>query len=147
MDQFKYRIEVDARTGAPATGLRTSTLVHVSRGFFTTFGTSVVAGRDFAPLDFETGRVLMVNQSFARHVLGDRNPLGQRVRIVSGEDDSVAGEDWYEVVGMVKDFGWQLPLPHEQSAMYRPRLPTPGADVSLAVRVRGPEAFATRLRG
>jgi hypothetical protein len=47
---------------------------------------------------------------------------------------------------MVRDFGWQLPLPHEQSAMYRPRLPTPGRDVSLAVRVRDPGAFATRLR-
>ncbi len=47
---------------------------------------------------------------------------------------------------MVEDFGWQLPLPHEQSAMYRPRLPVPGANVSLAVRVRDPEAFATRLR-
>jgi len=146
MDQFKYQIEVDPTTGAPATSLRTSTLVQVSRGFFATFGTAVVAGRDFGPLDFETGRVLIVNQSFARHVLGDRNPVGQRIRVVSGEDDSVAGEDWYEVVGMVKDFGWQLPLPHEQSAMYRPRLPTPGADVSLAVRVHDPDAFATRLR-
>ncbi len=24
---------------------------------------------------------------------------------------------------MVRDFGWQLPLPHEQAAMYRPRMP------------------------
>ena len=146
MDQFKYQIELDTRTGAPASGLRTSTLVQVSRGFFATFGTSVVAGRDFGPIDFETGRVLIVNQSFARHVLGDRNPVGQRVRVVSGEDASVAGEEWYEVVGMVKDFGWQLPLPHEQSAMYRPRLPAPGVDVTLAVRVRDPESFAKRLR-
>jgi hypothetical protein len=36
-------------TGAPATGLRTSTLVQVSPGFFEAFGTSVVAGRDFVP--------------------------------------------------------------------------------------------------
>ncbi len=145
MDQFKYRIEVDTMTGAPATGLRTSTLVHVSRGFFATFGTSVAAGRDFVPLDFETGRVLIVNQSFAHHVFAGRNPIGQRIRIVSGEVNSVAGEEWYEVVGMVKDFGWQLPLPHEQSAMYRPSLPTARAR-SLAVRVRDPDAFATRLR-
>jgi len=146
MDQFKYRIEVDTNTGAPAAGLRTSTLVHVSPGFFAAFGTSVVAGRGFVPYDFETGRVLIVNPSFASYVLGGRNPVGTRIRIVSGEDDSVAGEAWYEVVGMVKDFGWQLPLPHEQSAMYHPRLPAPGARVSLAVRVRHPEAFAARLR-
>src|SRR5215204_1122891 len=63
-DQFKYQIEVDSTTGVPSTGARRSTLVQVSRGFFGAFGTSVVAGRDFAPLDFETGRVLIVNQSF-----------------------------------------------------------------------------------
>jgi cell division protein FtsX len=146
MDQFKYQIAVDTLTGGPATGLRRSTLVQVSRGFFATFGTSVVSGREFAPLDFETGRVLIVNESFARYVLGGRNPIGQHIRVVSGEDDSVAGKDWYEIVGMVKDFGWQLPEPQEQSAMYRPRLPMPGADMSLAVRARDPETFATRLR-
>lgn len=145
MDQFKYSIQVDTMTGAPATGIRTSTLVHVSRGFLAAFGTSVVAGRDFAPLDFETGRVLIVNQSFARYVLGERNPIGRRIRIVSGEVESVASEDWYEVVGMVRDFGWQLPLPREQSAMYRPSMPT-GRARSLAVRTRNPDAFATRLR-
>ena len=142
-DQFKYQIEVDTTTGAPATGLRTSTHVQVSRGFFAAFGTSVVAGRDFVPLDFETARVLIVNESFARHVLGGRNPIGQRIRIVRGEVDSLAGDTWYEVVGMVSDFGWQLPLPHEQSAMYRPR---PPMGMRLVARVRDPEAFAARLR-
>ena len=148
MDQFKYTIEVDTTTGVPATGIRRSTLVQVSRGFFDAFGTEVVAGRDFEPLDFETGGapVIMVNQSFTRHVLGDRNAVGQRVRIVSGEIDALAGDTWYEIVGVVKDFGWQLPLPHEQSAMYRPRLPSANAGLNLAVRVRDPDAFATRLR-
>ena len=97
-------------------------------------------------LDFETGRVLIVNQSFARHVFGGRNPIGQRIRIVDGEVSSFGGEHWYEVVGMVKDFGWQLPEPQEQSAMYRPSLPVVGRAGQLAVRVRDPEAFATRLR-
>jgi len=153
-DQFKYAIEVGPESGAPETGLRlgagqglrTSTLVHVSRGFFDAFGTTVIAGRDFEPLDYETGRVMIVNQSFTRHVFGDRNPIGQRIRIVAGEDERVGGDTWYEVVGIVKDFGWQLPLPQEQSAMYRPRLPTPGLGASLAMRVRDPQAFAVRLR-
>jgi putative ABC transport system permease protein len=112
-DQFKYGIEVDT-TSAPSTGLRTSTLVHVSRGFFGAFGTSVVAGRDFQPVDFENGRVMIVNQSFARHVFEGRNAIGQRIRITEGEVDAVGGDDWYEVVGVVRDFGWQLPRPHEQ---------------------------------
>src|SRR5687768_2912083 len=150
-DQFKYQIEVDTLTGAPATGIRTSTLVHVSRGFFSAFGTSIVTGRDFVPLDFEERRALIVNQSFARHVLGDRNPIGQRIRITSGEVEivpnigAVIGERWYEVVGMVNDFGWQSSLPHEQSAMY---LPTPpgGRASTVVMRARDPDALATRLR-
>jgi putative ABC transport system permease protein len=146
MDQFKYGIEVDDAAEAAPTDLRTSTLVHVAPGFFETFGTSVVAGRDFAPLDFETGRVLIVNESFARYVFGGRNAIGQRVRVVSGENSSATGEEWFEIVGMVRDFGWQLPLPHEQSAMYRPTPPRPDAAVNLAVLVSEPEAFATRLR-
>jgi predicted permease len=147
MDQFKYSIDVDPAIGAPPTGLRSSTAVHVSPGFFPTFGTSVVAGRDFTPLDYENGRVLIVNESFARHVFGGRHPIGQRIRILGGED--MAGfddEQWYEVVGMVSDFGWQLPEPREQSAMYHPRLPTAGARLSIAVRVHDPEGFAPRLR-
>jgi putative ABC transport system permease protein len=146
MDQFKYRFEVDQTAGAPATGLRASTVVQVSRGFFAAFGTSVIAGRDFSRLDFENGRVVIVNESLTRHAFGDRNPIGHRIRIAAGADGTAGGDDWHEIVGMVKDFGWQLPVPREQSAIYRPRLPVPGARVSLAVRVRNPGAFATRLR-
>jgi putative ABC transport system permease protein len=146
MDQFKYQIAVDTAAGIPATGLRTSTFVQVSRGFFNAFGTQVVSGRDFQPLDFETGRVLIVNEAFARHVLGERNPIGQRIRILNGEDMRGIGEDWFEIIGMVKNFGWQLPQPQEQSAMYRPTLPTPGARLSMVVKVRNPEDFAVRLR-
>jgi predicted permease len=145
MDQFKYLIEVDTVAGAPTTGLRVSTLVQVSPGYFPTFGTSIVAGRDFEPLDFEANRVMIVNQSFARHVFGERNPIGHRIRIADGEIDDLAGEDWYEVVGIVRDFGWQLPRPEEQSAMYLPRLPA-GAGMTLVARVHDPEAFTARLR-
>ena len=146
MDQFKYQFEVDTTIGTPTTELRTSTLVMVSSGFFDAFGTSVVAGRDFTPLDFQTGHVMIVNESFARHVFSGRSPIGQRIRITGGEDERLAGDQWYEIVGMVRDFGWQLPQPHEQSAMYRPRLPGPGLPANLAVRVGDPEAFAQRLR-
>jgi hypothetical protein len=146
-DQFKYGIEVDTMAGAPRDGLRTSTLVNVSPGFFDTFGTSVIIGRDFTPLDFETRRVMIVNESFVRHVFGGRNAIGQRVRIAAGEISSMAGETWYEIVGVVRDFGWQLPSPQEQSAMYLPAQPAPlGRAGSLAIRVHNPELFAERLR-
>ena len=153
-DQFKYQIEVDAAGGALSTGIRTSTLVHVSKGFFHAYGTEVAAGRDFAPVDFEPGKsdVMIVNQAFAQHVFGGRNAIGRRIRIVSGEIDQDAGDTWYEIVGVVRNFGWQLPEPWEQSAMYRPALPGSGSGANwrrpaqMAVRVNDPSAFANRLR-
>ena len=145
-DQMKYEFVVDTTQGAPTDGLHTSTLVNVARGYFDTFGTSVAAGRDFTPLDYETGRVMIVNQSFARYAFGGRNAIGRRIRIVSGENSTFAGETWYEIVGVVRDFGWQLPRPWEQSAMYLPTLPYVGRAGQLAMRVRNPEMFVERLR-
>jgi putative ABC transport system permease protein len=145
-DQFKYRIEVDTSAGAPAEGERRSTLVHVSSGFFEAFGTHVMAGRAFEPLDFVSGKVMLVNQSFVRHVLKDHNPIGQRIRIVTGEVSSVGGEAWYEIVGLVRDFGWQLPRPEEQSAMYLPSVPVIGQAGQLVVRAADPSDLASRLR-
>ena len=150
MDQSKFQIQLDAPDAAQNTGLRRSRRVRVSDGFFATFGTSIVAGRDFGPLDFREDRVLIVNQAFAHYVFGDRNPVGRRIRIVrneDGDDDTtVAREHWYEIVGIVRDFGWQLPQPEEQAAMYLPHLPVAGERVNLALRVHDPDAFAARLR-
>jgi len=146
MDTSKYSIEVDTATGAPTTGLRGSTLAHVSPGFFAAFGSAVVAGRNFSPVDLERGNVLIVNQSFTHLVFGDHNPVGQRIRIAHGEDGAVADDGWYEVVGMVSDVGWQMPEPSEKAAIYHPALLQPGRDLSVAVRVHDPIGFAPRLR-
>lgn len=147
-DQFKYNIEVDKAGGAPETGMRTSTLVNISKGFFDAYGTAITAGRNFGPVDFEadTSDVMIVNQAFVQHVLGGRNAIGQRIRIVSGEIDRYAGDTWYEIVGVVRNFGWQLPEPWEQSAMYRPTLPVVGNARQMAVRVSDPSGFSNRLR-
>jgi putative ABC transport system permease protein len=147
-DQFKYNIEVDKTFGAPETGIRTSTLVNVSQGFFGAYGTAITAGRDFSAIDFEAGKsnVMIVNQAFVQHVLRGRNALGQRIRIVSGEIDRYAGDTWYEIVGVVRNFGWQLPEPWEQAAMYRATLPVVGNARQMAVRVSDPSGFSNRLR-
>jgi predicted permease len=146
MDTSKYSVEVDTAAAAPATGLRVATLAHVSSGFFAAFGSAVVAGRNFSPVDLERGNVVIVNQSFTRLVFGDHNPIGQRIRIGHGENGAVADDGWYEIVGMVRDVGWQMPEPMELAAMYHPSLLQPGTSVSVAVRVHDPIGFAPRLR-
>jgi putative ABC transport system permease protein len=146
MDTSKYGVEVDAASGAPPTGLRVSTLTHVSSGFFAAFGSAIVAGRNFSLVDLERRNVIVVNQSFTRLVFGDRNPVGQRIRIAHGENGAVADDGWYEIVGIVRDVGWQMPEPMEQAAMYHPALLQPGTTLRVAVRVHEPMEFAPRLR-
>jgi putative ABC transport system permease protein len=151
-DQLRYGFGVDTAAGAPGDGLRTSAMTYVSRGYFDAFGASIIAGRDFATSEYERlgGRVLIVNEAFAQNVFGRRNPIGQRVRLLSyNRDETLFGVDtaqWLEIVGVVRNFGWQAPRPEEQSLMYRPTLPGGGPVSSLALRVRDPIAFASRLR-
>jgi ABC-type lipoprotein release transport system permease subunit len=91
-----------------------------------------------------------VNEAFARNVFGQRNPIGQRVRLLSYDSDEtlfgVDKDQWLEIVGVVRNFGLQETQPEDQSVMYRPTLPGDGPASNLALRVRDPDAFASRLR-
>src|SRR5206468_5507187 len=53
----------------------------VSPGWFATFGTPILAGRDFAKTD-RTGAppVAVVNEAFARRFLNGANPVGRTIR-------------------------------------------------------------------
>src|SRR5688500_167886 len=170
-DQLKYGFAVDTSTGAPGDGLRVSPMTYVSRGYLSAFGASIIAGRDFSSSEYEKlgGRTLIVNEAFARNVFGQGNraegevserakapfvaqlnPVGQRIRLVSyNADETLFGVDstqWLEIVGVVGNFGWQAPKPEDQVLMYRPTLPGGGPATNLALRVRDPVAFTSRLR-
>jgi putative ABC transport system permease protein len=64
--------------------------------YFETFGTPLLAGRDFAFADAGHPRVAIVNQAMARHYFADRSPLGKHFTF---EHDSAP----YEIVGVVAD--------------------------------------------
>jgi predicted permease len=67
----------------------------VTPGFFEAVGIARVAGRDFQPIDRD---VVIVNQSLARALFGDTNPIGRTLTIPSGKPDGR-----YEIVGVVAD--------------------------------------------
>jgi putative ABC transport system permease protein len=151
-DQLEYGFGIDTAAGVPGDGLRVSAMTYVSRGYFGAFGASIIAGRDFSPAEYQRlgGPALIVNEAFARTVFGPTNPVGQRLRLLSyNRDETLFGVDtaqWLEIVGVVRNFGWQAPKPEDQVAMYRPTLPSNGPASNLALRVRDPAAFASRLR-
>lgn len=71
---------------------------HVSPGYFRVVRTRVLAGREFSDLDTPTGpRVAIVNETFARRVIGTADAVGRRFRVGPGP------EGLREVVGVVED--------------------------------------------
>jgi predicted permease len=74
----------------------------ITRDWFATYGTRLVAGRDFDDRDrLPSPPVAIVNETFARRFLQGANPLGRRIRNPS----SAPGEPqpWMEIVGIVAD--------------------------------------------
>ncbi len=80
--------------------------VHVvSSGYFDVMRLRLVNGRLFGTVDGPgQPRVMVVNETFAREVLGASGAVGQRVGI---------GEDWVEVVGVVADIRYAGLAPRE----------------------------------
>jgi putative ABC transport system permease protein len=79
---------------------RLSYFNRVSVGWFQTYGTRLLAGRDFTADDtIGTPPVAIVNEAFARHFNRGRNPIGLHVR----QPQNVVRE----VVGMVADSAYE----------------------------------------
>jgi predicted permease len=75
-------------------------LFQASANFFHTVGTPVLAGRDFAPRDFDPGAppVAIVSSTFARLYFGSADPIGKRF---SNFED--VPPRWITIVGVAKD--------------------------------------------
>lgn len=72
----------------------------ISPDYFQTMGIRRIAGRDFNDRDNRRGPpVVIVNQTFARELLHNEHPLGQKVAVaVTGTPPQ-----WREIVGLVAD--------------------------------------------
>jgi predicted permease len=68
----------------------------VAPRYFETYGTPLLAGRDFTFRDTGSAHLAIVNQSMARYYFGDANPVGRRVTLE--RDDQP-----FEIVGVVGD--------------------------------------------
>ena len=87
--------------------------VSVTPGYFRTVGLPLVRGREFTEQDTAgTERVAVVNESLARALFGDRNPIGERIGLQYVALDTT-------VVGVVKDTKASLRQPPEP-AMFTP---------------------------
>jgi predicted permease len=72
----------------------------VSPGYFATFGTPLLAGRDFRDADSEEPRRIIVNQALARRYFAGRDAIGRHVWLENERDP-------YEIVGVAGDAKYQ----------------------------------------
>jgi predicted permease len=85
--------------GAPKDGNanRNSMFNEIGPGYFGKIGTPLIAGREFTERDNLAGpKVAIVNQQFAKTILGGRNPLGVKFSTSDSAPDT-------EIIGVVKD--------------------------------------------
>jgi predicted permease len=117
----------------------------VSPGWFATYGTRMLAGRDFTPADNASApSVLIVNEAFARKFTNGQNPVGRRVTQMGGPRRP---EIVSEIVGYVKDAVYRSLRDPVPPTMYIPIPQQTDPPSSLAISVRaagGPPALLTR---
>jgi putative ABC transport system permease protein len=111
----------------------------VGPGWFATYGTRFLAGRDFSDQDSASGPlVAIVNQAFARKFFPDKNPLGLLIEART-------------IVGIVDDAVFATVRDGVRPTLYTPLAQSGGSgppgrtDVAISIRIAsGPAAALTR---
>jgi predicted permease len=100
---WMLRVEVPGFTGDTTLGTMFNA---VTPDYFKTFGTPIIAGRDFSPADAAgRQRVMIVNEAFARKFFAGANPIG-RTFTVEGIGRNPQPR-LVEIVGLVADAKYQ----------------------------------------
>lgn len=119
----------------------------VTPGYFDTFQTRLVSGREFTAADISTSQpVAIINESFARTLFPDVNPMGRQIK----RSRPNSQEPWLTIVGIVPDLLMEG-IGNNNASPVGYYIPISQSDVAngvrLAVRTRGdPAAMTSFLR-
>ncbi len=112
----------------------------VSPDFFATLGIALVEGRLFAETDdMRSGRVLIIDDVFAKRYFPGRSPVGEGIAL--GTEPPPEGVPWPRIVGVVKRA--QLSGPEARDGLpflYGPMVQQPAPGVTFLVRTSRPTA-------
>ena len=137
-------LEVPGARLAPGT----ERFVHVNAitpGWFATYATPLIAGRDFDARDRPGVPVAIVNAAFVRKFFGSQPALGRRVRISTG----TPRQELVEVVGVVGDAAYRDLRGERPPTLYRPLAqfeePFPIAAVTMRIGSGGASGLQPAL--
>jgi len=116
----------------------------ISSGWFGTYGIQLKAGRDFSSVDGKDGQpVVIVNETFVKRFVGDRNPIGLRTKGGIG----VEGVDSYTIIGVVSDSVYRNARAGVPAAVYVTLAQTGRIEASFAMTADISGDRATVRRG
>jgi predicted permease len=117
----------------------------VSEGWFATYGTPILKGRDFTERDDKSApTVILVNETLVKKYFGGADPVGQRLRNVSSPGQR---QPELHIIGVVRDAVYDSlrdPIP---PTMYQhvDQTEKPRPSIEIAVRAAGgPPSHLTR---
>jgi predicted permease len=111
----------------------------VTRGYFHTFGISVVEGRGFEITDDrDSPAVAVVNRAFVRELVPEGRALGRRIRI----EPRKLVSSWIQIVGVVEDVKQRRIDNEVDPEIYQlhSQAPEPVRSLTLSMRTRLPLA-------
>ena len=117
----------------------------VTAGYFETFQTPILSGREFRPSDTATSQpVAVINQSFARTHFPNIDPIGHQMKRVRLNPN----EPWLTIVGVVPDLIMEG-IGNNNASPVGYYIPIPQSDVAngvrIAIRTRGEPTTLTTL--
>jgi predicted permease len=123
---------------------KNATMNYVTPGWFATYGTRIVAGRDVDAHDtLGAPRVALVNEAFAKRFFPDRSPIGGTIEFPSFSSARVNPP--VVVIGVVEDAVYRNlrepigPTVYQPLAQYNDRtFPLPAASISVRAAAGSP---------
>jgi putative ABC transport system permease protein len=117
----------------------------VSAGYFSAFQIPIIDGRGFAQSDdMRSRRVAIVSRGFVARYFPGENPLGRRIRMVTGSPDETP---WMTIVGVAEETNYALWTKDRPAAVYMHVAQLPSAGMTYAIVARGnPLAIASPAR-
>ncbi len=128
---WNNRVRPEASAGAS----KNSNFNRVGPNYFRTMRTEFVAGRDFDNRDVVgSTRVAIVNEEFARTVLGGGNAVGHSFRV---EADAGQADPMYQIVGVVRNTKYYELREDSVPIAYVPMAQDddPGSEVTFVLRI------------
>ena len=95
-----FPFEIEGKPAAGATSRPRVLAIDTSPSYLETMGVGVLRGRGFTDADGVAGaEVVIVNQQLASRVLAGEDPLGRRIRLMTGQNEDQPGP-WMTIVGV-----------------------------------------------